>query len=104
MKSLHIFLAILAISTGWLVAESDFETAFPEFIDQYCVKCHGPDKQKGDRRFDRLSLPIEDSATLIELQNMLDILNLGEMPPEDEDKRPDVEVLLKMIESLTQTI
>lgn len=104
MKRVYVFLASCALLTGSLVAESDFETAFPEFVDQYCVKCHGPEKQKGDRRFDTLALPINDSATLIHLQDMLDMLNLGEMPPEDEEERPDVSTLLKSIEQLTHTI
>ena len=89
---------------GCLFAESDFEVNFPGFIDQYCVQCHGPDEQKGDRRFDTLSLPIEDSTTLIQLQDMLDILNLGEMPPEDEEERPDTHTLLGTIDQLTQII
>ena len=25
------------------------------FLKAYCIDCHGPDKQKGDRRFDRLT-------------------------------------------------
>ncbi|MCZ6674944.1 MAG: DUF1587 domain-containing protein, partial [Verrucomicrobia bacterium] len=104
MKRLLVFLATWPLLNGFLWAETDFEAAFPEFVDQYCVKCHGPKKQKGDRRFDRLELPIEDSETLIQLQDMLDILNLGEMPPEDEDKRPAVTALLETIEQLTHAI
>lgn len=83
---------------------AQLETELPHFLDQYCVKCHGPEKQKGDRRFDQLKLPIEDTVTLIQLQDILDILNLGEMPPEEEEKRPNVPELLQTIESLTETI
>ena len=104
MKRLYVILATWAPLTGILLANSAFESAFPEFVDQYCIKCHGPEKQKGDRRFDRLDLPVKDSATLIQLQDMLDILNLGEMPPEDEDERPETALLLQAIEQLTGTI
>ena len=24
----------------------------PAFLNEYCIRCHGPDKQKADRRFD----------------------------------------------------
>ncbi|MDA0348373.1 MAG: DUF1592 domain-containing protein [Verrucomicrobia bacterium] len=86
------------------VADSHFDASLTAFVNDYCVKCHGPEKQKGVRRFDTLSLPVSDSETLIQLQDMLDILNLGEMPPEDEDERPEVDGLLQMIGMLTDTI
>jgi len=36
-----------------------------EFVADYCVACHGPDKQKADRRFDDLPLEI---TTLDEIE------------------------------------
>jgi hypothetical protein len=104
VKRLFAFinLAVL-LASPWALA-ADFETSFVEFLDNYCIKCHGPNKQKGDRRFDTLALPIKDSATLIHIQDILDIMNLGEMPPDDEDTRPDVPEALAMIEQLTRTL
>ena len=49
-------------------------------------------------------LPIDDSATLIQMQDILDILNLGEMPPDDEETQPEVPEMLAMISLLTETI
>jgi hypothetical protein len=94
--------SLLAVTT--VVADPHFDAALATFVSDFCVKCHGPDEQKGDRRFDTLSLPVSDSETLIQLQDMLDILNLGEMPPEDEEERPEVDELLQMIGMLTETI
>lgn len=54
------------------------------FIEQHCVKCHGEEKQKGDRRFDSLGIDFTDEDTAYDWQEILDMLNLGEMPPEDE--------------------
>ena len=36
------------------------------FLKEYCIKCHGPDKQGGDRRFDKLTNEIQtpDEALL----------------------------------------
>lgn len=87
-----------------LSGDAEFENDLRRFLDSYCIKCHGAEKQKGDRRFDTLQLPIEDSATLISLQEILDLLNLGEMPPEDEEKHPPVELMLEMIDRLSGAI
>ena len=89
-KSLLVvgWLSLLLCST--LSATPEETQSIGGFIEVYCIKCHGPEKQKGDRRFDTMVLPIDDSATLIQMQDILDILNLGEMPPDDEDTQPEV--------------
>ncbi len=51
------------------------------FLNTYCTKCHGAEKQKGDRRFDRLKLPVTDADSLVLLQDVIDQINLGDMPP-----------------------
>ena len=104
VQRLLTFMASLFLATPLLAADKGFTKQLTSFLDQYCIDCHGPDKQKGDRRFDTLKLPIEDSATLIQLQDILDLLNLGEMPPEDEEKHPTVELMLQMIDQLTNVI
>ena len=104
MKRLLVFLTTWVVAANGLASESDLASTLPKFLDDYCIKCHGPEKQKGERRFDNLSFPIEDSASLIELQDILDLMNLGEMPPEDEETRPETDEALAIIEQLTQTI
>ena len=54
------------------------------FLQEYCIGCHGEKKQKGDRRFDHLGLDFENEDTAFEWQEILDMINLGDMPPEDE--------------------
>ncbi|MGY8695094.1 MAG: DUF1587 domain-containing protein, partial [Verrucomicrobiia bacterium] len=61
-----------------------FDNQIRPFLDEYCVGCHGKDKQKGERRFDALEYPISDDNALIDFQDILDLMNLGDMPPEDE--------------------
>lgn len=60
-----------------------FENQVKPLLTAYCVSCHGPAKQKGERRFDKLSGAIGDDNALVELQDILDQLNLGEMPPKE---------------------
>ncbi len=66
-----------------------FDTDIRPFLEEYCIRCHGADKQKADRRFDLLSYPIADEEALIDFQDALDLINLAEMPPEDEPQPSD---------------
>ena len=74
-----------------------------EFLSTYCNDCHGSEKQKGDRRFDTLALPVAKVDTLIDLKDILDQINLGEMPPE-KSKQPSADEQKAIIEQLTQAL
>lgn len=74
-----------------------------KFFADYCVKCHGPEKQKADRRFDTLPMTVEKPGTLIEFQDIIDQLNLGEMPPAKE-KQPEAQEVREVIARLTQLV
>ncbi len=74
-----------------------------DFLDAYCYRCHGPEKQKADRRFDFLTGSIEDFKQQEQWQEILDQLNLGEMPPEDE-RQPSDKERLKVVGIITQGI
>ncbi|NNM30477.1 MAG: DUF1592 domain-containing protein [Akkermansiaceae bacterium] len=71
------------------------------FLATYCYECHGEDKQKGDRRFDRLSFPPADGHALIAIQDIIDQLTLGEMPPKKAKKHPDDAERTAAIEAFT---
>jgi hypothetical protein len=74
-----------------------------EFVAEYCVACHGPDKQKADRRFDDLSTEITTLDDIERWQEVVDLLNLEEMPPEDEPQPEETE-RIAMIQSMTEFI
>ena len=74
-----------------------------EFLKQHCVNCHGAEEQKADRRFDQLSETASSIGDLELWQEILDMLNLGDMPPEDEPQ-PSTEERAKMIASTTEFI
>ena len=57
------------------------------FLEKNCQGCHGPEKQKGKFRVDELPFGIENLPTAERWQKVLNSLNAGEMPPEDE-KQP----------------
>ena len=56
-------------------------------LKENCEKCHGADKQKGKFRVDTLPLLLADVETAERWQKVLNQMNSGEMPPEDE-KQP----------------
>ncbi|MEO7653732.1 MAG: DUF1592 domain-containing protein, partial [Bryobacteraceae bacterium] len=59
--------------------------------------------QMADRRFDQLRLPPSDADTLILLQDILDKMNTGAMPPRAA-KQPSTAEKRRFIESLTRMV
>jgi len=95
---------LIAIALIGLFCANALQAELPEtFLKQYCYKCHGPDKQKAKRRFDTLPATIKDFRHQEQWQEIVDQLNLGEMPPEDE-KQPSQAELLSAIKTLTEDI
>ena len=80
-----------------------FGTTVAPFLKTYCLRCHGDSKQNGDRRFDRLSLDFTKAQNGELLQDILDQLNLGEMPPEDE-RQPSAADVKRVVALLTRTL
>ncbi len=61
---------------------------FDHFIDTYCIHCHGPKKEKGDLRIDKLSREFKAGIDAHRWREVLEVINAGEMPPKKE-KQPD---------------
>ena len=74
------------------------------FLKNYCFACHGEDKQKGDRRFDQLDFPITSDAGIVEVQEIVDQLTLGEMPPSKAKQQPSDDERAAVISSLTAAV
>ena len=60
-------------------------------INEYCVKCHGPKKSKGDMRWDTIDPDIISGEDRGKWNDFLEMFNTGEMPPEDEKQPTDQE-------------
>jgi hypothetical protein len=84
-------------------ASNSFDATVKPFLYTYCTKCHGSKQQKGERRFDQLPAEIQDDNTLVDFQDILDQLNLDEMPPKDA-RQPSVDEQLAVIDLLTKMI
>lgn len=73
------------------------------FFQKHCVSCHGAKKQEGDLRLDTLSQNLATSAVAQRWQEVVDALNLGQMPPKGKP-RPANDELEPVLEHLTDSL
>jgi cytochrome c553 len=74
-----------------------------DFLAKNCQGCHGAEKQKGRFRVDDLPLALADLPTAERWQKILNALNAGEMPPEDEPQ-PAPDAKANFLDDLSNTL
>ena len=67
-------------------AESSFEKEVVPFFEKYCIRCHGPEKSKGQISLHTLDGDLSTGRDLERWEDVLEMLESGEMPPEDEEQ------------------
>lgn len=82
-----------------LSAFQDFDELVTPFFESHCIKCHGEKKQKGDIRLDHLETDFSRPEIAVAWQDISDMLIIGDMPPEEED-RPDSTALSEIIDAI----
>jgi hypothetical protein len=87
----------------WPVLGGTLSQELKPFVNDYCVSCHGPKKQKAKLRLDTLSTDLADLKTAERWQDVLDELNAAAMPPEDE-RQPPKEQLTKVLQGLSYAL
>jgi len=85
--ALPIFVVCLGLA-GVVHAAEPFEA----FLEKHCVRCHGPQKEEGDIRIDRLSRDFKSGVDTHHWAEALDKVNSGEMPPEKEPQPTQSEI------------
>ena len=97
-----ILIGVFSISVS--LAQSEDFAKEHSFVQKYCASCHGSEVQEADRRFDEL-LPDRMAEDDLELwTEILDRLNVGDMPPEDAELQPDDAERIEMVELLTRKL
>lgn len=81
-----VVVVVLIGSTSW--ADETWESLVRPFFKTHCEHCHGPKKQQSDLRLDTLRADFDSPEQAESWIEVMDNLNLGEMPPEGEP-RPD---------------
>jgi mono/diheme cytochrome c family protein len=94
-----VFLAVYASLSNHAPAAEPVE----EFLEKHCMRCHGPEKEKGDLRIDKLSRDFKTGADTHHWAEMLEQVNSGEMPPKKE-KRPTQEEIAAFVSNLDARI
>ena len=84
------------------LAAEEFDRFVAPFFKAHCVKCHGPEKQKGKVTLHNVDSGLAAGKSLERWELILEVLESGEMPPEEEMERPDaaaVGAVMKWIET-----
>ncbi len=99
---------VFAMTFASLVPASILHADEPEtqslaYVRTHCLRCHGEEEQNADRRFDFLDDKISDHESAELWQEVLDAVNRGEMPPEDEPQ-PSIEETTEFVSGLTRNL
>ncbi|MGY8650363.1 MAG: c-type cytochrome domain-containing protein, partial [Verrucomicrobiia bacterium] len=74
-------MVLLSFGAG---ADEVYQVDVLPVLQKHCFGCHGPKKQKGEIRLDQLDSDLVKGKSTETWHDALNMLNLGEMPPEDE--------------------
>jgi hypothetical protein len=70
-------------------AAVDFAAEVRPVLAEFCFRCHGPDRQKGDIRLDTFDPDLVRGPDAEAWHAVLDMIEGAEMPPEDEPQPGD---------------
>ena len=101
----HVMSAVVWLAaTGASFAQTDSQSNLPvEFFERHCHRCHGPERQEANLRIDTLDRAFADNRAADAWVEVLDRINLGEMPPDDEPQ-PTAEELEVAVNWITQQL
>lgn len=109
---LSLFFALCALPRNAMCAPAPGHPGVPSarmdekqraFFREYCVECHGAQKQKGKLRLDDISFALDSVESADRWQKILTQINSGEMPPDDA-RQPSKNAKSDFLENLSQTL
>ena len=108
MKHLLHLLAALLLAPTFLYAATEpprdsMNERHKSLLKEHCEGCHGAEKQKGKFRIDELSFSMTNLETAEKWQKVLNQINSGEMPP-DEEKQPSREAKADFLDDLSNAM
>ena len=95
MRRITCLLLVVLIASGTSFAET-VPAKLQSFFKQHCYDCHGHQNVEGELNLETLSADFGESLAAQKWIEVLDRINLGEMPPEDQS-RPDEAELVPVI-------
>jgi hypothetical protein len=85
MSPLALLLSLTLIVSAYATPPPEYIT---RFTAEFCINCHGPDKQKGDFRIDRLLWNLTEAKSHDKWKLVLEYIADGDMPPKKAEKHP----------------
>jgi hypothetical protein len=100
-----IFLALLYGSIGHAAdaPQAALDAKHRAFFKDNCLSCHNAEKQKGKLRLDNIAFSVDMVEKADLWQKVLNSINSGEMPPEDE-KQPDPAAKTEFLDDLSRML
>ncbi len=89
------------VSIPAVASAGNYETEIRPFLTKYCVSCHGPNKQKADLRLDKLDPDLINGSDADMWQEVLDLINISEMPPKEASAQPKRSERQFIVDALT---
>jgi hypothetical protein len=81
-------------------ARKSFKEVVTPFVETYCSRCHGQNKQKGGINFGPALKHPGETASSKRWKQALAIVKSRDMPPDDEDKQPTDEERQKFLDGI----
>ena len=85
-------------------SDTDFLKIIQPYFKEYCVKCHGPDKNKGKLVLHTIKDDFGSEGDSDQWIGILNQLTFGEMPPPDEKKRPSAGETADIVEWINKRL
>ena len=96
MPCLRVIQPLFPLLSVGLVLTGAVKGAEPEpfeaFLKTHCLSCHGPEKEKGNLRIDALSRDFKSGLDTHLWHEVIERINSGEMPPEEEPRPTQEEI------------
>jgi hypothetical protein len=81
-------------------ARKSFKEVVTPFVDTYCTRCHGQNRQKGGINFGPALKNPGETASSKRWKQALAIVKSHDMPPDDADKQPTEEERQKFLDGI----
>lgn len=85
-------LAVLPTLISEAASVATLDPLVKPFFAEHCNSCHGEKKQKGDLRVDTLTFDFNSPKSLMHWEEIMNRINSGDMPPEDETRPKPEEI------------
>jgi hypothetical protein len=102
-KAILIALGLLPCLSLAQQPQATLDAKHRAFFKDNCLSCHNAEKQKGKVRLDDIAFDVDTVETADLWQKVLNSINSGEMPPEDE-KQPDPAAKTDFLDDLSRML